>query len=168
MAQVRSQFVRKMAAKVLKESKMKNPPVDLKAIVQAHGLEYEEIDTFPDTVDALIIDDGSKIYAAVNAKHHIHRCRFSLAHELGHHFLHQDGVPEDPITIDNPPSEDDEIGTKAPGEAEADLFAGELLVPLQMLKAHRGKSIPELSKIFQVSEQVISIAISRHMRALYK
>ena len=168
MSQARTQFVRKMAAKVLKESNITAPPVDLQVIVRAHGLEYEEVDTFPETVDAMIVQDGTKVYAAVNAKHHIHRCRFSLAHELGHYFLHPDGMPEEGVTIDNPPSEESEIGTKGPGEVEADLFAGELLVPLEMLKAHRGKSIPELSKVFLVSEQVISIAISRHMRALYK
>jgi hypothetical protein len=50
----------------------------------------------------------------------------------------------------------------------SDLFAGELLVPLEMLKLHLQKGIPELSRIFLVSEQVVSIAISRHMKALYK
>ena len=170
MSQVRNQFVRQMARKVLADSKIKAPPVDLLRILTAHGIGYEEVDDFPDTVDALFIEDGAKVYAAVNARQHLHRQRFSLAHELGHYFLHRDGMPEDAVTIDSPPTGEDEIGapTKSPAEIEADLFAGELLVPLEMLKAHVSKGIPELSKIFVVSEQVISIAISRHMRALYK
>jgi len=132
-------------------------------------LGYEEVEDFPDTVDALIVEDGSKVYAAVNAKQHLHRRRFSLAHELGHYFMHRQGMPEEDITIDNPPSADENyIATKSPAEIEADLFAGELLVPLQMLKPHIQKGIPELSRLFLVSEQVISIAISRHMKALYK
>jgi len=82
--------------------------------------------------------------------------------------LHKDGKFEEPITIDSPPSEEDEFGSKDPAEMEADLFAGQLLVPLEMLKLHVKKGIPELSKIFLVSEQVVSIAISKHMRALFK
>ncbi|MGA8429259.1 MAG: ImmA/IrrE family metallo-endopeptidase [Candidatus Sulfotelmatobacter sp.] len=168
MMAVRAAFVRKMASKVLKESRIDTPPVDLVAILRKHGIEYEEVEDFPDSVDALIIEDDAKVYAAVNSRHHLHRRRFSLAHELGHHFLHKDGRFEEPITIDSPPSEEDEFGSKAPAEIEADLFAGELLVPLEMLKRHVKKGIPELSKIFLVSEQVVSIAISKHMNALFK
>jgi Zn-dependent peptidase ImmA (M78 family) len=170
MSQVRNSFVRQIAKKILAESKMKAPPIDLLRILAAHGIRYEEVDDFPDSVDALFIEDGSKVYAAVNARQHPHRQRFSLAHELGHFFLHRDGMPEDAVNIDNPPTGEDEIGspTKSPAEIEADLFAGELLVPLEMLKAHTGKPISELSKLFLVSEQVVSIAISRHMKALYK
>lgn len=168
MSQVRNQFVRQMARKILAESKVKTPPVDLIQILSAHGIGYEEVEDFPDTVDALIVEDGSKVYAAVNANQHLHRRRFSLAHELGHYFMHRHGMPEEAITIDNPPSDDIGTATKSPAEIEADLFAGELLVPLEMLKPYVQKGIPELSKLFLVSEQVISIAISRHMKALYK
>ena len=168
MSQVRSQFISKMAAKLLKESKITAPPVNLLMILQAHAIEYREVDGFPDSVDALIIDDGTRIYAAVNAGQHPHRQRFSLAHELGHYFLHRDAGIYEGVTIDNPPSEEGEIVTKDPAETEADLFAGELLVPLAFLKLHTGKNVPELAKIFFVSEQVIAIAISRHMKALFK
>jgi len=168
MTAVRAAFVRKMAGKVLKESHIQNPPVDLVAILRRHGIEYEEVEDFPETVDALIIEVGTKVYAAVNSRHHLHRRRFSLAHELGHYFLHKDGKFEEPITIDSPPSEENEFGSKDPAEIEADLFAGELLVPLEMLKLHVKKGIPELSRIFLVSDQVVSIAISKHMRALFK
>ncbi len=170
MSQVRNHFVQQMAKKILAESKIKAPPVDLLQILTAHGIGYEEVDDFPDTVDALFIEDGAKVYAAVNAKQHLHRQRFSLAHELGHYFLHRNGMPEDAVTIDNPPTGEDEMGvpTKSPAEIEADVFAGELLVPLEMLKVHVSKGLPELSKLFLVSEHVVSIAISRHMKTLYK
>lgn len=170
MSQVRNHFVRQMAKKILSESNIEAPPVNLLLILAAHGIGYEEIDDFPDTVDALFINDGAKVYAAVNARQHLHRQRFSLAHELGHFFLHPYGMPEDAVSIDNPPTGEEEMATatKSPTEMEADLFAGELLVPLELLKAHLREGIPELSKLFQVSEQVVSIAIAHHMKALYK
>jgi Zn-dependent peptidase ImmA (M78 family) len=164
----RTQFVRKMAQKVLKDCGIAVPPVDLVVILRAHGIQYEEVDDFPDDVDALIIEDGTKVYAAVNSRQHLHRRRFSLAHELGHYFLHKDSNFEESITIDSPPSDESEIGTKDPAESEADTFAGELLVPLEMLKAHVQKGIPELSRIFMVSEQVVGIAISKNMKTLFK
>lgn len=168
MSEVRNQFVTKMARKVLRDSKIKAPPVDLVAVLRAHGIEYEEIDDFPDSVDAMIVARENTFCAAVNTRHHLHRRRFSLAHELGHHFLHRDGYPESEVTIDNPPSEEFVMGTKSPAEIEADLFAGELLVPIEFLRAAPDKQIPTLSKLFLVSEQVIAVAISRHMKALFK
>ena len=168
MAQIRAQFVTKMVRKVLADSQIKDPPVDLVRILKVQGIQYEEVEDFPDSVDALIIEDGEKVYAAVNARQHLHRRRFSLAHELGHYFLHRDGPPQDLVDIDNPPA--DQIGSesKGPAEIEADLFAGELLVPLDMLRKHVSEGIPAISKTFVVSEQVVAIAISRHMRQLFK
>jgi Zn-dependent peptidase ImmA (M78 family) len=157
-----------MAKKILKESVITAPPVDLLKILKTNGIQYEEVDDFPDTVDALFIEDGERTFAAVNARQHPHRQRFSLAHELGHYFLHRDVSLDDQITIDTPPSDDAELGTKGPIETEADIFAGELLVPFDFLKSHASKALSELSKIFWVSEHVISIAITKHMKALYK
>jgi len=166
---IRVQFVRKMAQKVLKDSKIAEPPVDLLAILRVHGIQYEEVDDFPDTVDALIIERGNKIYAAVNALQHPHRRRFSLAHELGHYFLHRGDYGSSPtVSIDEPPSDEDLIPTKDPVESEADMFAGELLVPLGMLKPHARKGIAELSRLFLVSEHVIGIAISKNFKVLFK
>jgi len=72
------------------------------------------------------------------------------------------------VTIDDPPSEEDLVPTKDPAESEADMFAGELLVPLAMLKPLARKGIAELSRIFLVSEHVISVAISKHYNLLFK
>lgn len=160
-----------MVKRVLSESGVTAPPIDLKRILQAHSIAYVEVEDFPETVSALIVEDGQRTYAAVNSREHLHRQRFSLAHELGHYFLHRQAPAfEEPITIDNPPEEEWQEGSKDPAEAEADMFAGELLVPSEMLKKHyrKGVTIPDLSKLFLVSEQVISIAISRHYSTLFK
>jgi len=131
-----------MARKILAESKVKSPPVDLLQILSTHGIAYEEVEDFPDTVDALIVEDGPKIYAAVNARHTRIAGDFSLAHELGHYFHAPGRNARGPITIGQSPSDDLGAATKSPAEIEADLFAGELLVPLEMLKPHVQKGIP--------------------------
>ena len=60
MSQVRNQFVRQMARKILAESKVKTPPVDLLLILSTHGIGYEEVEDFPDTVDALIVEEAQE------------------------------------------------------------------------------------------------------------
>lgn len=74
------------------------------------------------------------------------RKRFSIAHELGHHFL---GTTH---------------GSGPTVEPEADAFAGELLVPGPLLRAAigGGSSVDDLRQRFQVSRQVIEIAAETH------
>lgn len=166
-------YARHLARKLLNDCRAFCPPVDLKLILVKKGYEYIEVDTFLDNIDALFLRDESdgKIYAAVNAKHHVHRQRFSLAHEFGHILMNHDLNYYWPyITIDDPPTEKSHTDAEWAFEKEADAFAGELLVPLEMLKREFKKTtdFTQLSKIFWVSPQVVSIAVSNHMSSLYK
>jgi hypothetical protein len=82
----------------------------------------------------------------VNAQEPVVAQRFSVAHELGHHFLgttHGDG---------------EHI------EQEADAFAGELLVPGPMLREalHTTTDARELRGLFKVSRDVLEIAAKTH------
>ncbi len=162
-------YVRKFARTLLQRNGIKSPPVDLKALIEKEGLEYEEVDYFPDDVDALIIHHEGIITAAVNKNHAPNRRRFSLAHELGHHFLHADrSVLEETTTIDST-TDRENIHGKDVFEAEADCFAGELLIPLPFLKTtyKSGMTTADLATVFQVSEQVAAIAISTHFKSLF-
>lgn len=169
MTQPRTKYIRQCAGLLLDRHGLKTAPIDLELIVRKEGLEYEEVSYFDDELDALIIKYGDRMIAAVNKNHHIHRRRFSLAHELCHHLHHGDRtILEDRMTIDS-----DDEGTSTCGsrkdvyEREADIFAGELLVPLKLLKQHCNKPIEEISSIFVVSPEVVSIAISNHFSALF-
>lgn len=173
MEKARKGYARQMARKVLKGCGIIEPPVNLKEILDKKGYKYIEVDTFLDNIDALFIrnEGDGQIYAAVNANHHLHRQRFSLAHEFGHIFLNHDLNYYGPdITIDNPPTTKAHTTGEAAFETEAHNFAGELLVPLEMLKKEfkETNELRELSKRFLVSQQVVSIAISTHMQSLYK
>lgn len=172
MEKSRIGYARKMARKVLKDCRITGPPVDLKVILAKKGYGYVEVDNFPDKVDAFFLknENDGKTYAAVNANHHPHRQRFSLAHELGHILLNHDlNYYQAYVTIDEPPTEKTHTATEAAFEAEANNFAGELLVPLAMLKEEFKKTndLKQLSKIFLVSQHVASISIKSHMASLY-
>ena len=173
MERARKGYARKMARNVLKDCGITELPVDLKKILDQKGYKYIEVDTFLDNIDAIFLknENDGKIFACVNASHHLHRQRFSLAHEFGHILLNHDlNYYRSYITIDNPPTTKTHTATEAAFETEANNFAGELLVPLEMLKREFKKTneIKELSKKFLVSQQVVGIAISTHMQSLYK
>jgi Zn-dependent peptidase ImmA (M78 family) len=166
----RKKYIRDCARLLLKRHGITIPPVDLEYLVKCEGLEFQEVDYFGDDVDALIISFDNRIVAAVNKNHHVHRRRFSLAHELCHHLHHNDrSVLEERMTIDS--FDGGSFSTsKDVFESEADIFAGELLVPLHFLKVavKNSSTTAEIARIFQVSEQVVSIAIKEHFNSLYK
>ena len=166
----RKSFIRRAALSVLKECGITDPPVDLVTVTRKYGLEYQEVDYFEEDVDAMIISFEGRVIAAVNANSSINRRRFSLAHELCHHLYHQDrSALLDQVSIDSA-GDDYEQGGKDPFEIEADVFAGELLVPLPMLKKYfrSGYTILDVARIFSVSESVASIALTSHFNSLFK
>jgi len=111
------------------------------------GFHVEYLDSMADNHSAIIYPNNMLI--GLNKSHHEHRQRFSLGHELGHYLLKH--APEFEVS-----QEEAKICDR-----EADEFSGELLVPLESLKRalNNKKTIPELSKLFNVSQQVLTIRI---------
>lgn len=70
--------------------------------------------------------------------------RFTVAHELGHHFLGHDTCGTDPVQ-----------------ERQANVFAAELLMPLALVKKVLGteKRLGQLAQCFQVSKEAMRIKL---------
>ena len=132
---------RDMARRVLAEHNITKPPVPVPAIARRVGLDVVEVDSLG-SLSARLIDTRIEVVASES----LGRKRFSIAHELGHHFLHSTH------------------GTSRQIEREADAFAGELLVPGHFLRnaIARTSSIDELRRLFQVSRQAVEIAAKTH------
>jgi hypothetical protein len=92
------------------------------------------------------------------------RQRFSIAHELGHFFLHaQEGRRPGAVHADPPRSEDDEA--EAILEWEADAFAAAFLMPAGDLRndlIHFGQALSFLAERYRVAEA----AMRRRLRTL--
>lgn len=133
--------------------------VDLPTVCRGCGIDYQEVNYFPEGVNALIIPGGGGITAVVNSNSPGPRRRFSLAHQLGHFFLHRY-----PVVLE---------GTVTPGsalnverECEADAFAVELLVPFSLLDAclRGGHSSPaDVASIFLVGDAVARLALANYL-----
>lgn len=138
-----------------------NPPVQTIELAEALGINVFYVD-WPDNVSGRIQRDeengGPSGYAIlVNKRHHPHRRRFTIAHEIAHFVLHQhqigDGVYDDALY---------RSGLPRRVEFQANRLAADILMPLDALgrALDRGiDSVEELARHFQVSNSAMSIRL---------
>jgi Zn-dependent peptidase ImmA (M78 family) len=138
------------------------PPIDVYDIARNNGLDIIE-KLFPaeqsNIAGFVTKQDGrGKLY--VNLADSPNRRRFTVAHELGHWRLHKAELETNPnrsilfrIAIG-------QLNTD-PVEKEANTYAANLLVPLDLLEQHKvGRSQEELAALFGVSTEVMGYRLS--------
>lgn len=150
------------AEKILKNFGIKHPPVDPEAIAESMGVDVvyaHFMAPYDDQISGFIeLEPIPRI--VVNAAIHPNRKTFTIAHELAHFVLHQDYAKSGNYRI--LPRKNEYTGNKPDEEREADAFAANLLVPYGELKKYASlASVPELARIFLVSDQVISNRLKR-------
>ncbi|MBF6612273.1 MAG: ImmA/IrrE family metallo-endopeptidase [Chloroflexi bacterium] len=146
-------------------------PVDVVAIARAHNIDVREVPLDESVSGVLIVKDGRAIIG-VNVAHHPNRKRFSIAHELGHYFLHGRDAPSN-VFVDAAPvffrDEHSSDGTEYQ-EIQANAFAAELLMPETLVKAELRKkrvdafdeaALHDLAEGFGVSAQALSIRLTK-------
>ncbi len=144
-------------------------PIDVESIAQELNIVVR-LQALDSTVSGVLVIKGDSAVVGVNADHHPHRRRFTIAHELGHYVLHGavsrvfiDGSPmfyRDQHSADG--SELEEI--------EANAFAAELLMPEglvrdavggQLLDAFDDATVRRLATQFAVSVQAMTIRLTK-------
>ena len=142
------------ANELLEKAGVSGPPVPVEELARRCGVLvlYRDL---PDSLSGLVfaLDGGGVI--GINARHHLNRQHFSLAHELGHFLLghHQGGIGnEDRFHIDS--SDAMPPGYDAGAERSANEFAAELLMPRKFVSAafHETTDPGDLAAQFEVSE----------------
>ena len=83
-------IARDMAKKILRDHKIKGVPTDLQKICDSLGWEYVELDD-PNELDGAVLEMEGQWVAMLNKGKPFVRARFTLAHELGHIFLNNNG-----------------------------------------------------------------------------
>lgn len=123
------------------------PPVDVKAIATKLGVAVHQVRE-PGWAGAIQWKDNTP-YIFLKGDDPEGRQRFTLAHELGHLFLHDDGA----MFRDNARFSGDAR------EAEANRFAAALLMPMWMLEplvVRTSRSLEDLAQIFGVSGEAMT------------
>ena len=107
------------------------PPVNLDKVVSDAGLEVSEVEFSQEEIAGAYNKAEKRIYVAQDD--YFPRQLFTIAHELGHFFLHQDKKDEVFLRMDVLKA-GNEINEKSQQEKEADWFAASILMPREPVK----------------------------------
>lgn len=161
----RRSLIIKAAREALERAGATRLPIDVRRVAEIHGIDVREEANGGEISGFLLRKDGKSIIG-VNNSHSPNRRRFTIAHELGHYFLHQfEGLHLDK-TFHRSGLSSLGISTE---EIEANAFAAELLMPDHLVrKAVAGfegdlisdSGIEQLAESFQVSSQAMSIRLA--------
>ena len=144
---------------ILFEHDMLKIPVDVVKIADDLGIEIYETELKKEISGAISYDSKNKKFSILlNKKNSTKRKRFTIAHELGHYFLHKNILENDEIHIDIMYRDD----SRNYEEKKVDYFAGALLMNKMLLEKLYNKtdSIAELSEIFDVSESAMTVRLN--------
>ncbi len=136
---------------------IKTFPLNVRALIKSLGISLT-FEPMENEKSGYIRRDDDGWIIGINSLHHPNRQRFTMAHELGHYFLHRHdhNEIEDFIMFR---SNDDGYG-KAGMEREANEFAAQLLMPKQSFQKAVGDyegEISEISNRFGVSQLAVIV-----------
>ncbi|CAN5472197.1 hypothetical protein BH11ARM1_BH11ARM1_07670 [soil metagenome] len=137
---VRWTLVSQVAQKVLQDSPeavQASGFVDPYALAKKNGIEVRESALDDSLSGFLIRNDDGQVFIGVNASNGTARKRFTVAHELGHYFLHDRmSAYIDEYAGRFKVMTRDEVSTEGTDvrEIEANRFAAELLMPEQSIR----------------------------------
>jgi len=150
--------------------------VDPRAIAKAHGIEIREAPYEESLSGFLIHDSSGLVFIGVNSLDGEKRQRFTIAHELGHYFLHDRSQPFlDDLTGRFKVMPRNEVSREGSDirEMEANLFAAELLMPEQRIRRdlerighldlldEKDSVISQMALKYEVSVRAFTIRLER-------
>ena len=159
--------VEQRAKEVLKKHGLHSIPVDPVVLANREGIVVNNAKFSDDNLVGIIAKRGNNVTLLVNQSDPPFRKRFTIAHELGHHFLHllSDGdfVDGDADLFRLPPESAEEETAKRRQEIQANMFAAALLMPEEAMREEwrRLRSIEQMARLFNVSEQAMGFRVDQ-------
>jgi Zn-dependent peptidase ImmA (M78 family) len=165
-------YARAQAEKLAERLGTGSVPVDVEKIADRLGLPVMYAD-LGEGVSGLLVSDGVQAHICVQDQDAPVRQRFTIAHEVGHHYLRHQFEPGHHVHVDRG-HYISERGPRAsdgvdPKEIEANQFAACLLMPSKLVRekvAELGggplldQHVSHLARTFRVSEQAMTIRLS--------
>jgi Zn-dependent peptidase ImmA (M78 family) len=168
---IRRKHIRELVFKLLRENDVLRPPVPVERIAKACGALVRKEGVDDDVSGFLYRNPQSKLAViGANRLQHPNRQRFTVAHELGHLLLHSG----DDVHVDKGFSVKKRDERSAKGvdveEMEANLFAAELLMPLNFLDhdlkqvgaldLQDEEKVSQLAQVYRVSNQAMAVRLT--------
>ena len=148
------QKARDLAWQILRREKIRALPVDAVEICRRLGITVREYtEPRPEVGDGFSCFLGGVPYIFIRSGQSRQRCRFTVAHELGHILLGHVGKYE---LVNREPSPHDD-----PVEQAANIFAARLLAPACVLWGCRAFSAAEIAAICDISATAAGIRWER-------
>lgn len=160
--------IEEKADEVLKNENFYTPGFDIIKFIKKLNIEVIP-KKFSDDISGFLAINNGKVVISFNENEGNERKRFTLAHELGHFFLHSKNQP---LFIDKSPKIMYRNNASSTGEVlierEANAFAAALLMPQKLIiqeidklqENDASKIIYKLAGKFKVSEQAMSFRLS--------
>jgi len=129
------------------------PPIRIESVAEWMGFQVIFLHTVGEEFSGLVSVKQKLI--GVNGRHHRHRRRFTIGHELAH------------ILLKHPPESHCTAKEIALYNSEADECAGELLMPASLLSQWFPitKSLSNLAYAFDVSEEAMAVKMKQVMHS---
>ena len=150
---------------VLRQHGLYSLPVDPVQLANRLGVTVKNAKFSDDSLAGLIARRGDHTQILVEQADPPYRKRFSIAHELGHHFLH---LSEDGEIVDKradmfrqkEPSSGQFTGERL-REIQANWFAAALLMPEEFVREEwtKNPSIAHMAQVFNVSEEAMGYRV---------
>ena len=157
--------VEQKALEVLMQHGLYALPIDPVQLANRLGVTVNNAKFADDSLAGLIARRGDSIRILVDQADPPYRKRFSIAHELGHHFLH---LLEDGEIVDNRADMfrerepvDAPISSERLREIQANWFAAALLMPGEFVRQQwaGNPSISYMARVFNVSEEAMGYRV---------
>lgn len=152
-----------LTSNILLSNDMYRVPADVIKIANANDIKVYEGELDKKISGAIRYNDTQKRFEILVNKNDLKvRQRFTIAHEIGHYFLHNDFLKKEELHIDTILYRGDkEIDIEAKKrEKEVDYFAGALLMNKTLLEKLRSdNTITELAEIFDVSVSAMTVRL---------
>lgn len=147
------QLAAERAEALLKSSGVKGLPVPVDSIARQCKVAVQYIPLDDEISGMSFIKNGAAVIV-VNSAHHPNRQRFTLAHELAHHVLHEAYLTKN-VHVDTAVLQRNEKSSEGTDgkEVEANTFAAELLMPKALLKAFGRVDVNDDAKIAEIARQ---------------
>jgi Zn-dependent peptidase ImmA (M78 family) len=151
---------------IIERFRVRKPPVPVDRIVKKLGLSLVSLPA-GDEISGAIIRNGDSVVIAVNPLHHLNRQRFTIAHELGHYFLHEELAEHVDQSFRIAWRNADSSKAVNWLEIEANRFAAELLMPtdflrrdLDALRKIEKRTVALLAAAYKVSPEAMKIRLT--------
>ncbi|MBF9143749.1 ImmA/IrrE family metallo-endopeptidase [Hymenobacter properus] len=151
---------------ILRNNEANSIPVDPVTLANRLGIKIHNAEFSDGSLSGMISKRGDNIMILVNRQDSDTRKRFTIAHELGHHFLHlmeEDGeFVDDTMNLFRQQLPDGEQRSSKRKEVEANKFAAALLMPKRLVKKEfeRNNDLTYLAWRFGVSEASMGYRIN--------